>query len=235
MLDTVIENLLALQECDAHRDNIENQLERIPLEITRTEEKIQQELEAIAAAKNAVMELEVRRKDLDIEIKSAEEQAAKYKNQQLLVKKNEEYAALQHEISGMADKISDLEDSELGVMIEIDDAVKSAKSEEEERNGSIGDLRTLISKREQHRTEFEAQLESAINAVNSAAAELDEKSLQVYQYVKKKAKRPPFIVALENQKCNGCHLRVPNEIQGNIHKKGELTRCNSCGRILYSA
>ena len=235
MLDTVIEKLLALQECDAHRDNVENQLERIPLEISRTEQKIQEEIAAIEAAKNAVLDLEVRRKDLDLEIKLAEEQTAKYKNQQLQVKKNEEYAALQHEINGMAEKISELEDSEIGVMLEIDEAFINAKKEEEERTGSIKDLKILISRREQHRKEFEAQLDGAISAVESAAAELDEKSLQVFHYVKKKAKRPPFVVPLENQKCTGCHLRVPNEIQGNLNKKGELVRCISCGRILYSA
>ena len=234
MLDSVIEKLLALQECDARRDNIQSQLERIPVEIARSEQNIQNDLEAIEAAKNAVRELEVRRKNLDTEIKQAEEQIARYKTQQLQVKKNEEYQALQHEINNLVGKISDLEDSEIAIMLESDEAVEKAKKEEVERKRSIEDLKTLISKREQHREEFKAGLENAVAAVESAAAELDEKSMRVYQYVKKKARRPPFVVPLEGQKCTGCHLRVPNEIKAEMLKAKELVRCNNCSRILYS-
>ncbi len=233
MLDRVIEKLLALQECDAHRDNIQNQLERIPVEVARSEQSIQNELDAIEAAKIAVREMEVRRKNLDTEIKLAEEQTARYKTQQLQVKKNEEYRALQHEIDGMAGNISDLEDSEIGLMLEVDEATEKAKKEELERNKTIEDLKILISKREGHREDFEAELASAVAAVESAAAELDEKSMQVYQYVKMKAKRPPFVVSLEDQKCTGCYLRVPNEIKAEILKAKELVRCNNCSRILY--
>lgn len=235
MLDAVIQKLMALQECDARRDNIQSQLERIPIEIARTEQKITQEKEAIAAAKKTILELEVRRKDIDTEIKQAEEQTGRYKNQQLQVKKNEEYQALQHEINDMGLKISDLEDSEIGIMLEIDEATDLAKKEEEERNQSIKELKTLISKREQHREEFQSELESADSAVKSATAELDEESLRVFQYVKMKAKRPPFIVPLEDQKCTGCYLRVPNEVKTDILKAGKLVRCINCGRILYSA
>ncbi len=234
MLDSVIEKLLALQECDSRRDNIQSQLERIPVEIARSEKNIQNELEAIEAAKNAVREMEVRRKNLDTEIKQSEEQIARYKTQQLQVKKNEEYQALQHEINNLTSKISDLEDSEIGIMLEVDEAAEKAKKEEAERKQSIEDLKTLISKREVHREEFKANLESAVAAVESAASELDEKSMRGYQYVKMKAKRPPFVVPLDGQKCTGCHLRVPNEVKAEMLKGKELVRCNNCSRILYS-
>ncbi len=234
MLDGVIEKLLALQECDARRDNIQSQLERIPVEIARSEQNIQNDLEAIETAKNTVLKLEVRRKNLDVEIKQSEEQIAKYKTQQLQVKKNEEYRALLHEINNLTGNISDLEDSEIGIMLEIDEAAEIAKKEKAERKQSIKDLKNLISRRKQHREEFKAGLESAEAAVESAAAKLDEKSLRGFQYVKMKARRPPFIVPLDGQKCTGCHLRVPNEIKAEMLKAKELVRCNNCSRILYS-
>src|SRR4051812_26410499 len=92
-----LSKLLALQESDSQRLALEQQLQAAPREIAAVEAKIAAEKGAIEAAKAEWHGLESKKKLLEVEIKSAEDKAAKYRTQQLEVRKNDEYKALTHE------------------------------------------------------------------------------------------------------------------------------------------
>ena len=233
MPDPLIAKLLILQECDAGFDRIKQQLENIPLEIARNESKIKEENEAIAESKKALMELEVRRKELDVEVGAAEEQSNRYKNQQLAVKKNEEYSALQHEIDTIAAKVSELEDEEIALMLEVDEQTEKIQREETEHLKNISDLENDIARLKKHEEEYRAELGDAKKAVDEAAAEVEEKDIKVYRYVRKFAKRPPYVVPVQDHKCGGCHLKLSTDLEGEARQQGKLARCNNCGRIIY--
>ena len=233
MKGDTIGRLLKLQKCDARCDRIEKQLRRIPLEIADYDRQIEKEEKEIQAAGTTIDELEVRRRDFDREVVRAEEQVARYKNQQLMVKKNEEYQALQHEIDATVAKISDLEDDELALLLEIDDSRVAAKSEEKEKRQRIEQLQRVIVQRKGHETEFQGELEEAQAATEKARGELDEASLRLYQYVRSQTKRFPLVVSIVDHMCTGCHIKVPTDIEVATKKDSGLTRCHNCGRILY--
>jgi hypothetical protein len=233
MQDQVTEKLLKLQECDAKCDRIKDQLRRIPIEVKDFENRIGAEDAAMVAAHNAVKLLEVRRRDLETEVGVAEEQANRYKNQQLLVKKNEEYRALTHEISTIADHIGELEDAELELMLEIDQCRENAETADSRHRTDIEDFRRHIELRKAHHLEFESQLADAESDVQEAALEVEEKTRKLYTYVKTVAKRAPYVVAIEDHKCTGCHLRVSTDVEVSAKTIGELARCTHCGRIVY--
>ena len=81
----------------------------MPREIAAVEARIAAERQAIEAAKAEWHALESKKKLLEVEIKTAEGQAAKYRTQQLEVRKNDEYRALTHEIETMEAKIAGFE------------------------------------------------------------------------------------------------------------------------------
>ncbi len=233
MSDPSIEKLLYLQECDARCDRIKDQLRRIPLEIEDYEKKIKKDEHSIDQKSSSIMDLEVRRREFDNEVAAAEEQIIRYKNQQLLVKKNEEYQALQNEIDTMSSKISDLEDEEIALMIEIDEARESAQLDEIERRQRIEEFRRHIDQRGEHRKEFEGELGEAEMAVKEAVKRLQDGESRIYHYVKKQTKRFPLVVRIVEHMCTGCHIKLPTDIEVATRKSKELTRCHNCGRILY--
>jgi uncharacterized protein len=116
------DKLLALQECDAKRLELEQQLGHVPREIAAVEAKIAAEKAAIETAKTEWRELEAKKKTLETEIGSAEAQAARYRTQQSQVKKNDEYRALTHEIETTEAAIGTMEEEELKIMYAIDEA-----------------------------------------------------------------------------------------------------------------
>src|SRR5580698_10592788 len=124
MPSPTIELLLILQDRDTRRLGVEAQMKAVPREIAAVEQRIASERAAIDSAKGELRELESKKKILETEIGSAEAQRAKYRTQQLSVKKNDEYQALGHEIENVQKLIDDLEGKELEAMYGIDDAKK---------------------------------------------------------------------------------------------------------------
>ncbi len=233
MPDPYIEKLLILQDRDTRYNSIINQINSIPADIENFQLKIQKEKEALQAAKNSFKEIEVRRKELDIEIGANEEKLVKYKTQQMQVKKNEEYQALQHEIDKLTEIISDIEDKEIALLIEVDEKKEELSKKENDSIQLIKDLEQSIEKLHSHHEEFKSDLASAKEAVQKAETETDDKFLKIYHFVKKQIKKTPYIVPIDDQRCGGCFLRVSNEVEIDSKKIGEIHRCDSCGRIVF--
>ena len=124
MPSPAIESLLILQDRDVKRLALEGQLKGVPRDIAAVEAKIAAEKASIEAAKQELRELEVKKKALENEIGSAEGKLAKYRTQQSMVKKNDEYQALGHEIETTEKAIGDFEGQELEIMYLIDEAKK---------------------------------------------------------------------------------------------------------------
>src|SRR5205085_1727069 len=98
MAHPAIESLLILQDRDIKRLALEAQLKAVPSDIALVEKKIATEKAAIEAARTEMRDLEVKKKTLETEIGLTAEKLGRYKTQQLLVRKNDEYQALGHEI-----------------------------------------------------------------------------------------------------------------------------------------
>ncbi|MEZ5275281.1 MAG: C4-type zinc ribbon domain-containing protein [Opitutaceae bacterium] len=233
MVPQWLEKLLILQDRDAHRALLEKQLDAVPREREAAERKIAGHRAAIEAAQHRVRELELERSRLEQEIASVEEQVRKYRNQQIQVKKNEEYQALTHEIAATEARISELEGAEIQVLYDLDTVrAKSAEVVATEKT-EIAFQEKQIARMAEREVQLKVELESARAAVEAARSEVPLKSISVYDRLASSLALP-VIVPLEGQKCTGCHLRVSAGVDAEVRGGGELTACDNCTRILYS-
>ena len=108
-----------------------DELKNVPLEISRIEEKILIEKKSIEMAMDEWKSLEAKNNSLESELLSINEQINRQKNKQLEVKKNEEYQALESEISSLELKESEKEDEQIEVLVKIDDARETARIAED--------------------------------------------------------------------------------------------------------
>jgi hypothetical protein len=233
MVPDWLQRLLVLQDRDLRCDSILRQIEAIPGEIAKEEAGIKALEAALLDQDKAFKQLEVRRLDLEGEVAAAEEQIVKYKTQQMQVKKNEEYTALEHEIKTLKDKIAALEDSELQIMEQAE--IQQAELEEA-RTRTAEERHTLEAHIELLRgnlASFQSELDDAQAAVSECEVGIDDAVLQQYRYVKSQLKRPPVVAELSDGRCQGCHLKVSGEVESAARRGQDLVRCDSCGRILY--
>lgn len=227
-----VPKLLELQEKDSRRIALEQQLKSMPREVAAVESRIAAERAAIEAAKAEWQGLESKKKLLEIEIKSAEEKVAKYKTQQMQVRKNDEYQALTREIETTQASIGALEEREIGVMLEIDEAKKRFAAAEGELKKNIVGHESRIKTLRERETQLQGELKTAVEAVAAARPEVPEPALRLYDRLAIKPGHP-VCVPVKNAKCGGCHLRVPTHIEVMAKTGAEIATCDQCGRIVY--
>ena len=234
MSDPQIEKLLIVQDRDIALQKIEQELTRIPQERAAIDALITSEENNIEAAGHALKEKEVQRHELDTEVQGKEAAIAKFRIQQLEVKKNDEYRALTHQIEQGEKEISALEEKEIELMLEIDSTREEFEAERTVIDARIVEQKkqiVLLGEREQS---LQASILDAKAALQSTRDDADESFLSHYDRVKKLCKRPPYVVRIEAHKCGGCHLRVSNEVSREAINVGDPTFCDQCARMVYA-
>ncbi len=234
MADPQIEKLLIVQARDASLQKIEKELTRIPGERAAIDAHIQQEEANVELARQTLKEKEVRRNELDLEVKNKENAILRFRNQQLEVKKNEEYRALTNQIEQMEAEIAALEEQEIGLMLEIDAAKETFQSERAAIEARIVGQRREIELLAEREKNLQASVEEARTELAQSREAADARYLEQYDRVKKLTKRAPYVVRIESHKCGGCHLRVSNEVSHAVLNSDEPHFCDQCARMVYA-
>ena len=236
MPSPLLETLLILQDRDTKRLALEAQLKAVPQEIGAVEAKIAGEKAAIEAARTEIKALETKKKLLETEIGSAETKLAKYKTQQLSVRKNEEYQALGHEIETTQQQIGEFEGQELELMYGLDEAKKKFTAAEAVLKANISGHEARIRTLRERGVNLASELKDAQAAVTVAREPVSEPGRRLYDRVA--ARTQPAVVSVHGGNCSGCHLKVSSEVETAARGKGpagpnQLATCENCGRIVY--
>lgn len=233
MSDPQIEKLLQVQICDMKLQKIEQDLSRLPKELDAYRAKIAAEQLAIEQARQSVDALEVQRSEMDSQVTSLETEIQRFRNQQLEVKKNEEYRALTAQIELAESSISDLEEKEIELMFTIDSAKEAFEEQKQLIEARIREQEKLIGLLADKEQLLKDSSGTAQSDLSDARDRAGPEYLEQYDRVAKLVKKPPYLVAIKSQKCSGCHLRVSNEVSHMATVGGEPSYCDQCARMVY--
>lgn len=229
-----IARLLEVQERESRLLALEQEMARLPRALDETRARITGFSEEFETIRGEIRELQVKKKELDLESEEKLEAVAKYQKQQYEVKSNVEYQALQKEIAGCKAENSRIEDRILEVMEEIDGRERLIK----EKETALAQKRHALAAEEKTVAEESAKLEQKIAALSlerdALLPGISPQILRKYQRIFKN-KRDSAIVPLVDYTCGGCHMQLPPQIANNVRKLNELVVCESCSRILYWA
>jgi predicted nucleic acid-binding Zn-ribbon protein len=234
MSDPQIEKLLIVQDRDTSLQKIVQDLDRIPIERAAIEKLIADEEANVEKASHALKEKEVQRHELDVEVKSKEASLARFRTQQLEIKKNDDYRAMTQQIEQTEVEIGELEEKEIELMLEIDTAREAFNAAR-----VIIEERIIVQKKEiellcEREVNLKSSVEDAKAALETSRSHADEAFLEHYDRVRKLTKRAPYVAPIEEHKCGGCHLRVSNEVSKTAFDHGEPHFCDQCARMVYA-
>jgi hypothetical protein len=226
--------LLILQERDQRLNQVETMLRQWPQEKAKTESDIAKEKARVTEAEAALKDLEARRLALEGEVEAAEEKIVKYRTQQLEIKKQDAYDALEHEIALLKEFIDEQETAELDVLEEISESETTLEGLKAEVADAIATYEAHLVTISEALQRNEAELDEAKAAREKARGDVsDESALQQYDFVLKQVKRFPIIVEIDQGKCKGCHLKVESEVESEARRGNQIVRCSNCGRMVY--
>jgi predicted nucleic acid-binding Zn-ribbon protein len=231
MLDT-IEKLLILQDRDRNIRRLQGELAHLEPERQALKARLAGTQTQLENARLRVKQTESERKRLELDVEARKQQIERYANQQLQTRKNEEYRALAHEIETVKAEITKIEDREIELMEQGEEAQKevvrltreadAARNLVEEQVAKLGEreqnLRKELSELESNRQE----LASAVDAGTRARYE---------RLVKSKGEN--VVVGVEHGVCGGCHMKLPAQILVTCQQQQAIVSCTNCGRILY--
>jgi hypothetical protein len=227
-----IEKLLTLQNRDQKLRAVLNEIAALPGEKAARERELKAADTRLETARSRQREIEIERKKLEIEVQAKQTQIARYKNQQLETRKNEEFSALRHEIEIAEKLIIEIEDRELALMEEAEALKPSLQAAQEahvaEKKKVESHMASLVTRRENL-----ASRQAELEAERSAASEgIEEDLLDRYTRLFR-SKDGLALVTVEHGVCSGCHMQVNTQTYLEVRAEKEIVGCPQCGRILY--
>src|SRR5262249_15633444 len=180
MLET-IEKLLILQDRDRKIRRIRGELAHIEPQRQILQSKATDAQAVLDHGKSRLKQIESERKNLELEVETRKQLIARYANQQLQTRKNEEYRALTHEIETCKEEIFKIEDKEISLREQAEatqkEVIRATQGANEARKLMEEQL-SQLSDREQNLKKEIAELEA--NRQELAAA-VDENSRGRYE------------------------------------------------------
>jgi predicted nucleic acid-binding Zn-ribbon protein len=232
MLSPALEKLLVFQDRDQRRLALETQIKHVPDEIAVMRRRIEEDRAGVEAAKAAWRETEAKRKTIESEIGAAEQKAARFKTQQLEVRKNDEYQALGHEIETVQAQVAALEEQELLAMYGLDEAKARVQAAEVAAAAAVALHEARIRTLQEKEATMHQELAALQGELDKARAEVPVPAMEVYVRIVKRVSLPVCVPLLE-QRCMGCNLKVSSGVASDARAGAKLVNCDNCGRIVF--
>ena len=231
-MNSELEQLLVLQDRQQKIRHIQAEIRTVPIERAHLESQLATTEAGVESLKQKGRQIEVGRKNLELDVGTRTESILRLKTQQYQTRKNDEFQAMSHEIERYENEIRKLEDQELELMIqadklkgEIEVADKAARATKESIARQLADLETKSKALESQQQQLETERQTL-------AAQIDDDLLDQFERLFN-SKGDAAVVAVEHGVCTGCHMKVTTATAARVKAGKEIVSCENCARILY--
>jgi len=234
MINPTVEALLILQERDTRVTALTTELDLLPRQMDAIELELERRTERFEELRTQTRQVEAERKKIDLEVQSKKGAIARYRAQQLLTRKNEEFAALNHEIAHAEKEIATLEDSELELMEAYDKGLAEVAEGQKELLHFQDKAKHKKADLEKRESNVTTEIGGARERQAEAEKTVPEEALSRYRRILK-SKKDVAIVPVQHGACGGCHMKLTSQTILNARGAEVLTSCENCGRLVYWA
>ena len=232
MISMKLEGLYELQHVDSDIDNIRVLRGELPLEVADLEEEIENLNSRLAKQANIDLEINDLISAQNNKIEDANALIKKYDGQQMKVRNNREFDAINKELEFQS--------------LEIELANKKIKSlalEVEENADKIKLLKAKLRERKRHlknkKSELsviiagtEKQEKKLLSKKKKISKSIDPKLIDVYDGIRLASKNGLAVVKVERGACGGCFSSITAQHHLSIKLRKEILFCENCGRVL---
>jgi len=232
MKDT-IKMLLSLQERDLELDQLKGELGAIPGRIAALKGNIQSAKTALEDAKKEMTQLQLAKKQKELDLDSQENAVRKHSTELNAVKTNEAYKALLGEIEKAKQEKSALEDQILQLMEQMDQATRTWKEKEAGSKDHEAGLLKQISNNEAKQKELEQAIAAKLADRDQSLGSLPKNLADQYNRLRSGKRTGAAVVPIRAEQCSGCHMKISQNVINEVRRGQKLMTCENCSRIVY--
>lgn len=227
-----LERLIELQKLDSAAHDAERTLATEPERLKGIEAKLEAVKAKVAAAKDGVTENQNARRGLEKELAVHQGRLSKFREQAMAVKTNQEYHAIQHEITFAQTEIKKLEDGMLELMMSADELTAAVKAADAalvaEQKVADAEKKALIAEHDTMRTALERLKGERAGLVSALTPQV----LSTFETVSRRRQGVAMALAKDGI-CTICHVRLRPQVFNTVLRNDQIVQCDSCNRILY--
>lgn len=184
-MNDILEQLLKLQEYDKKISRHEQEIEDIPARKADIREHVQVAEAALEKAEEELQSQNVKLKEIEVGAESNKDKIRKLQQQELEIKTNEEYKALQKEIFSLKQDVIRHEDEELQIMEEMENTREQVNKRKQEVAEQEEHIKEDIEMLDERLEEIQTDIEKIKAERDELLEEMDPKWLKKYQRVSK--------------------------------------------------
>ena len=227
-----LERVIVLQRLDSAAQDAERRLASQPERENAFETRLQAVRDRAKTAKDQLAVNQAARRELEKDVAVHQGRLSKYREQAMAVKTNQEYHAIQKEISFAQTEIKAIEEKILERMLEADEitaAIKRSESELAAEQKTVDADRKAMAA---EHGELNALLDRTRAERSALVAALDKQVLAIFELV---ARRRNGIAVAEARDgiCTICHVRLRPQVFNKVLANNDIIQCDVCLRILY--
>jgi predicted nucleic acid-binding Zn-ribbon protein len=226
-----LEKLIKLEQVDREIGRLSAEVSALPRRVAEIEHQLADAKGKVEQARTAIKSQEQKRRSLESDIQSHQQKIAKFRDQSLDVKTNEQYRALMHEIEFTQAEIRKAEDKILEIM-------EGAELFDRQVRSSESELKTQAAQVEKEKEEaraLTAKDEASLKTLQAERTELRSNVggdlLDLYDRVLRA--RKTAIAEAREQRCTACFVLLRPQKWNEVKAASDVMTCDSCGRILY--
>jgi predicted nucleic acid-binding Zn-ribbon protein len=227
-----LQRLIDLQRLDSAGQDAERRLADTPDREKALDARLEAAKAHVVTAKERLSANHSARREIEKNVAVHQGRLSKFREQAMAVKTNQEYHAIQHEITFAQTEIKKLEDTVLEQMIEGDDlaaAVKRAESELAAEQKAIDAERKAMSA---EGAELKQTLDRVAAERATLVAALDKQVLNIFEQVSRK-RNGIAVAEARDGICTICHVRLRPQVFNTVRRNDAITQCDHCNRILF--
>jgi predicted nucleic acid-binding Zn-ribbon protein len=227
-----LNTLLRLQELDLTLLQLKKEAKGIPARREAIISRSAGAKDALAAAKAALRAREAEIKSVEGAVEAIQERIKRYQVQEMEVKSNEAYRALEEEIASSRKEISAEEDRELALMDTLEPLQAAVAKAEKDLAAAEEAVRSDAARLDERMETVRAEFEEVKQSREPLIARLDPDLVKRY-LAHLSAKEDAYLVPAKQQTCGGCHMKLSPQTLHDLHAAVKWTACTFCGRLLY--
>ena len=230
MLDTLND----VQAFDLQLDTLNAEKANVPPELTKIQEErldlgrqLERKRQEHEALRRRVSSSELELNDLVARRKSASDSA-------LRAQSAKEASQFQNQEIQFATRVQEVEDDLLPLMEKLDVAAEEVAQLEEKIAELLPTLDTFEKEERARVEEIERQIENIAATRTELSGGIDHTLLRQYEQVRKARRGVGLVEIKDRERCGGCNVKLPIHVVQKARRDSGVTRCPSCGRILWS-